>query len=514
MASTTLRTLRGEMAPKAKAKAGAKPKARPGILARPAAVIRGRVRGGRVLGGVRDAMRRPAAAPVATPWGSGVTTKFSEVNLEELEGDQVVVVSSGAYFGAAVKVPGRLQRVEVGGGLRHAWLILTGTDHEGVLKMCTAEPLTPFQLHLCHEGCGHHESGDRYIHAIQGRKVLDETKEEDWVFNLQGVKPVEAVPVDELEALRDRGEGLAPMDPGVVKDKKKDKRSSSSSKEKRKRKKDRKKKKKKKDEDADDGRRPVTSSQKEVKSLFSGTGLDPRDRVRKRVIRRAKAYVSKASKKKGSSSSSTSGSESVSLSQEEEQVEGLFTETNKAKGIAERYPGALTQQARMVMQESLLTEAGEDTLQGTGRPVSMLYFRSHLQRKAGGAQSRELITLCSALDHLLRGRPAQAADILTQRVKSCEAVLGGAHWSIAQRLEIPTQEMVSVAQRMELAHAQKESYQDSKTRYLASGPSGRKGDEKGKGKGKGKGKDGEYGKDGGKKGDRGDGPGKDKKKEK
>ena len=224
--------------------------------------------------------------------------------------------------------------------------------------------------------------------------------------------------------------------------------------------------------------------------------------------------MSKASRRKESSSSTTSGSESASLSQEEEQLEGLFSETNKAKGIAERYPGALTYQGRMVMQESLLTEAGEDFLQGSGRPVSMMYFRSQLQRKAGGAQARELITLCSALDHLLRGRPAQTADILTQRIKSCEAVLGGAHWSIAQRLEVPTQEVVSVAQRMELAHAQKESYQDSKTRYLASGPSGGKGDGKGKSKGKGKGKDGDYGKGGGKKGDHGDGHRKDKKKEK
>ena len=137
--------------------------------------------------------------------------------------------SSGVYFGAAVKLAGRIQRVEVGGGMRHAWLILTGTDHEGVLKMCTAQPLTPFQLHLCHEGCGQHESGDRYVHAIQGRKVVDESKEEDWVFNLQGVKPVEVAPVDELADLRDRGEGLAPMDAGVGMDKKKDKASSSSS---------------------------------------------------------------------------------------------------------------------------------------------------------------------------------------------------------------------------------------------------------------------------------------------
>lgn len=180
------------MAPKAKAKVGAKAKARPGILARPAAVVRRR--GDRARAGDGARMRRPAAAHVGTPWGSGVVMKFAEVNLEDLTTEQIVVVSSGIYFGATVKVAGRLQRVEVSGGQKHAWMVLTGTDHEGVLRMCTSQPQTPFQLHLCQDGCGYHESGDRYIHAIQGRKVLDETKEDDWVFNLRGVKPVEVSP--------------------------------------------------------------------------------------------------------------------------------------------------------------------------------------------------------------------------------------------------------------------------------------------------------------------------------
>ena len=500
------------MAPKAKAKMGAKAKARPGILARPAAVVRRR--GDRDRAGDGARMRRPAAVHVGTPWGSGVVMKFAEVNLEDLTTDQIVVVSSGVYFGATVKVAGRLQRVEVSGGQKHAWMVLTGTDHEGVLRMCTSQPQTPFQLHLCQEGCGYHESGDRYIHAVQGRKVLDETKEEDWVFNLRGVKPVEVSPVDELAELRARGEEAAPMVPGVAQEDKKDEESSSSSRKKKK-KKAKKKKKKKKEEDPDDGRRPLASSQKTLKSLFGGTGLDPSDKVRKRVLRRAKSYASRSSKKKDSSSTSSSGSESHSLSQEEERLEGLFAETNKAKAIAERFPGALTHQARLVMQESLLTEMGEDPQQEMNRPVAMLYFRAQLQRKAGGAQSRELMTLCSALDHLQRGRAAQAADVLTQRVKSCEIVLGGSHWSIAQRLEVPTQENVMVAQRVEVANAQRESYQESKTRYLASGPAGRKGDEKGKLKGKGgKNRDGDYGKDGGKKGDHGDGDHKERKKQK
>ena len=81
------------MAPKAKAKMGAKAKARPGILARPAAVVRRR--GDRDRAGDGARMRRPAAVHVGTPWGSGVVMKFAEVNLEDLTTDQIVVVSSG-----------------------------------------------------------------------------------------------------------------------------------------------------------------------------------------------------------------------------------------------------------------------------------------------------------------------------------------------------------------------------------------------------------------------------------
>ena len=63
---------------------------------------------------------------------------------------------------------------------------------------------------------------------------------------------------------------------------------------------------------------------------------------------------------------------------------------------------------------------------------------------------------------VLRGRPAQAADLISHRLKSLEAICHGTHRSIAQKLEIPQPDQATIAQRKELQVAQEESYQDAK----------------------------------------------------
>lgn len=145
-----------------------------------------------------------------------------------------------------------------------------------------------------------------------------------------------------------------------------------------------------------------------------------------------------------------------------------------------------------MMKESLLTEAGEDMDYGTQRPVAMMYFRQELQRRGSAVQCRELINLCSSLDLLVRGKAAAAADVLAQRIKACEAAILGSHWSTTQKLEIPVQEGVGIAQRSELQAAHRESYQDSRTRYLSSLSPGARADAKAKGKGEKDAKGGKY----------------------
>lgn len=136
-----------------------------------------------------------------------------------------------------------------------------------------------------------------------------------------------------------------------------------------------------------------------------------------------------------------------------------------------------------MMRNALLTTSGEQLEDKSVRPVALLYFRSVLAKKASGAQGRELLNISAALDQLLKGRPACAADILSQRLKAQESVCNGTHWAIALRMEVTPADVGGIAGRQELQEARKEDYAESRARWRAqaSGPS--KGDGKTKNKG-------------------------------
>lgn len=102
-----------------------------------------------------------------------------------------------------------------------------------------------------------------------------------------------------------------------------------------------------------------------------------------------------------------------------------------------------------------------------------------------------MLNVASALDLLLKGRVASAADLLAQRLKSSEASMAGTHWTVSQRMEVPQAENLSIAPKSEVHQAQKENYSESRVAYLASLPPGRRGEEKG---GKGRGGKGDKGK--------------------
>ena len=70
-----------------------------------------------------------------------------------------------------------------------------------------------------------------------------------------------------------------------------------------------------------DGRHPSLAVQKELGPLFSGTGLDPKEKVRRRVLKRAQKYIKK--KKSKSSSSSSSSEEEKSSSEDVLETEGI-----------------------------------------------------------------------------------------------------------------------------------------------------------------------------------------------
>ena len=161
----------------------------------------------------------------------------------------------------------------------------------------------------------------------------------------------------------------------------------------------------------------------------------------------------------------------------------MFSEETKTKVIAERYPGALGLETLLSMRRSLLTTAGEESDQKDTSPIALLYFRNVLAKKASGPQARELLTLATTIDTLLRGKTALAVDILCQRLKAQEATLAGTHWAVAQKVELASGEATALLARGELQSAQKESYLDARAKWQSQS-SGIKGAPKGKTKGK------------------------------
>ena len=62
---------------------------------------------------------------------------------------------------------------------------------------------------------------------------------------------------------------------------------------------------------------------------------------------------------------------------------------------------------------------------------------------------RELKTICTVIDMLAPKQPAQAADVLFQRVKSLVKATKDGHWNSAQFLELLSPESSSLLERAE-----------------------------------------------------------------
>lgn len=409
------------------------------------------------------------------------------------------MVVHGTYFGNTVKLAGVVLKAEVSRGEMYLQLRAHGTDSEDLLKIHSADPKGYFQIHCCPPLCSQLESGDRLVHGKKVQRLTEGGPMDDWMNNLEEVGSP-AVGDDELKGLRDREKELERMRIDEKKPDKEERLVSSSGSRGKKRKKEKKKEKrrknrkdekekvseKKRKEVSHDGRSPVSSSQKSLRELYEGTGMDPRERIRHRVVRRAKKFASRK-KDRSSSSSSTAESSSTKDGKEEEQAHGLFGETSKARAIHERFPGVLFAESLRNMSENLLTSQGEEVKGEGPKAVAVVYYRQELQRKASAPQARELLNLVTAIDLLAKGRPSQAGDVLVQRLKAVEMGLHGSHWSVSQKMELAQAESSTIARRQELHNAQRETHLDNKTRYLVGMGGGGK-DEKGP-KGKGKGKD-------------------------
>ena len=450
------------MPPKAKVKAKARAKA---ALRRPAALER------------RGLLRRPAVG--GTPWERGEEVPLHQVSPLDLRPGCLLAVTEGYYFGARVKLACEVIKMEMEYGETTLVVKAKGTDSEALLRTHTAQPNQVFRCHVCQEGCSRQDVGDYKVHALKGRQIKRDG-DEPWTGNLGPEKEED----DENANLRRRVALLAQE--GRVEDADREVREGVPALPRQGEmpggdKKKKKKKKEKKDKHILDGRHPGLAGQKTTQEVFGGTALDPRERVRRRVLSKAQKFVSSKKSKSTSGSSNSSSSSSSSL----EEVKGLttvFAEETKIRGVAERYPGALAMESLASMKRSLLTAAGEDQEEGILKPVALLYYRSVLSKRASGPQSREMLNLSTALDMMLKGRIASAADVIAQRLKAQEAITQGTHWAIAQRLEIPPSEAEGLVARTELQQAQKEDYADARARWRSQSTSQGKGEAKGKNK--------------------------------
>ena len=170
---------------------------------------------------------------------------------------------------------------------------------------------------------------------------------------------------------------------------------------------------------------------------------------------------------------------------------------------AKNKPGRLASRMLLKMQqEGARGAVGADPEQvGLTPPAAVHYLLTVMVPKLGNQLNlrslREMRTICTALDHLALHRPAQAADLLTQRLKALEKATTEAHWGSAQFLELLSPESAGLLERDEEVYTNREYLLEMKLKNMDQWRRPPKGDLKGdrekggkKGKEKGKGKGG------------------------
>ena len=303
------------MAPKAKVRAKAKAKA----LAKAKAGAMRRLGAMRVH--PRGAARRPAAAPFVggAPgprelWRAGQLLKASDIPVDELAKGIEVIAEEVSYFGAPGRVAGVITGLEVERDATHVLLRATGTDSETLLRQCSGHPKGVLRLHLCPEGCAGDRVSENLVHGLKHDRAHGGDRKASKESH-RGSK----------DKKKEKKRGRSP------KKKKKEKRSRDRSRSRRKKAKEERPKKEVVEKDSSsssssgirlDGRRLRGASVKSPQALFAGTGLGFKDKVRRRVARRAKRLV----RRKKTDGSGSTGSRSSSGSKEEDfdQDEGFF----------------------------------------------------------------------------------------------------------------------------------------------------------------------------------------------
>ena len=395
----------------------------------------------------RGLRKRPAARAEEREEAEEDPIKAADITVAQCRDLGDILVMKGSYWEAEVQAVLRVKEVYIRQGGLYLKSEVLGTQNESLLRMASTRPGREVQAHLCPADCtgGPHAEGVIHVHLF--RKLG--AAREPWMSNMLpedtrgGPRREEGDDLNELRADMERmrvpgteGQGEAAGGPPPVKVSEDEGR----------------KKKKRKDKRSRSRRRPrkewKVEGQKELALLFKNTGIDPNPSVRKRFRRKAaKLARRKLRESKGSSSTSSSSTE--------EQVGGdatLFGSSSKVQVIGRRLPGALTASALEEAAESLITQEGGlwETREGPLPAIFVRYFRAQMGGKMAPAMAREALTLSHALDLLLRGRPADVADLLSQRIKALELQSSGVHYTVSQQQELLPREASSISTTPEL----------------------------------------------------------------
>ena len=127
----------------------------------------------------------------------------------------------------------------------------------------------------------------------------------------------------------------------------------------------------------------------------------------------------------------------------------------KLASYARKKPGRLA--ARMLhkmVQESAHGSVGAASSEMSQTPPAAVHYLltvmiPQLGAKANLRTQRELRTICTAIDMLAQLKPAQAADLLAQRVKALQKASVDGHWGSAQFLELLSPEAATLLDRAE-----------------------------------------------------------------
>eukprot|EP00435_Cladocopium_sp_Y103_P058318 s757_g20.t1 len=323
-----------------------------------------------------------------------------------------LLIEEGTYYKQTIQAAGRVLKEEIDSEERELHLELTGTKSEDLLKFATGQGQGLCRLHLCRDNCEQVRENPDLVHTRHVKKLPD-VGEKTWENNLLQERETDLLRADHERWKKEEDE------------KRKRRRSSSSSKDKKAKKKKKKKKKEEKEvvgeKDSPERRKArlgsKTHAQKTLEACFSNTGLDPNQKVRLRIARRAKKALRKS---RESSSSTSSGSSSKASSGDEV---SLLEDRSKIHRLADRAPGVLTASSISNMAKYLtqVTATGWETSSTKVPPLLSLYSRVYVANRLSGGMLREFMTLSHSADLLLQAKISECLDIMVQRLKSLEA---------------------------------------------------------------------------------------------